>query len=127
MSLEKLITKNYVELYNGVEIEIKKIRVCHLPLILNLVNEEDFNKDIKKVVMNLVKNKFEESKKLIVSLTNIPLEILEEVSLDVIIFVLSKIILRNAEFVKKNILPLLTEMKTTIEAMTQDGKKLSNS
>lgn len=114
MSLSSLFIESQKVKYGEIDIEIKDISLKDLPLIAPLV--EKFLKgeqSTQEKVLSLIKEDSETVARLIINLTSIPPEKVKDLRLDVLVFLIAKIIEINVVFIKKNI-PKIQEISKEI-------------
>lgn len=118
-NLQALFTSSHKETFKGVEIEINDIKVGDLPYIVDLVESFVTTKgDTNSKIATILKSQMENVEILISRVTSIKKEDVSKLSIDALIFIVSKIITSNIVFIKKNILPMAEEIQKT---MKQNG------
>lgn len=116
MSLESLFTESYDVEYKGTTITIRDISLQEIPIITRVVTafltEEG---SAAQKVNSIISKNFTDVTVLISVLTGIKKEDVSRLSIESTIFLLSKIIERNLVFIKKNIVPQITEIASKLE------------
>lgn len=125
MSLEALFTKSNTVEFKGVEIVINDVCMDDLPLITKIVGGFITGEgDTASKVSKLVSENFPDVKKLISSLTTIKSNEVGKLSLDAVVFIVSKIIEFNIVFLKKSVVPLAQSLTNELN---KTGLDQSNS
>ena len=125
MSLEALFTKSNIVEFKGVEIVINDVCMDDLPLITKIVTGFISGEgDTATKVSKLVSENFPDVKKLISSLTTIKSNDVGKLSLDAVVFIVSKIIEFNIVFLKKSVVPMAQSLT---DELNKTGLDQSNS
>lgn len=124
--LQALFTKKQTIEYNGVQIQLSEISIGDLPLIIPII--ESFIKtegETQDKIMNLVKENHKDIITLIARLTGLSDHQASSLSIDATVFIVAKIISLNIVFLKKNVVPMATDLAKQMQ--TEIGSTQSKS
>lgn len=115
-SLQALFTNKTEIEYNGVKISINEVTVGDLPLITKLVEKFlSLNGSTNEKFLGLIKDDLDDVSTAIASLSNIPKDQINKLSVGATIFIISKIVLLNINILKKNIPQIVENIKSEIQ------------
>lgn len=120
IDLSSLLSGSHTRKYNDVEIEIKEVSLEQLPSISKIL--VDFNKkegSTNDKILSFITNDIDSARKLVVSLTNIPYESINKISLDAILFIVKCIIEVNHSFLEQKLAPIIKEMSAIMNGMSK--------